>query len=55
MKIDQQIYMIAPTINKLDPGKQVMMHCYDFKSQDNQNVPKYTLHVVDSSDKTLIA
>ena len=35
VKIDQQIYMIAPSIQQLDAGKQVEMHCFDFKSADN--------------------
>ena len=55
IKVDQQIYMIAPTIKNLDSGRQIEMHCFDYQSSDNQNVPKYTLHVVDSNDSKLIA
>jgi len=42
--------MIAPTIKNLDAGRQIEMNCFDFKSDVNQNVPKYTLHVVDNED-----
>ena len=31
------------------------MFCYDYKSTDNTKVPKYTIHVVDSSDATISA
>mmetsp|Transcript_9314 Transcript_9314/g.15703 ORF Transcript_9314/g.15703 Transcript_9314/m.15703 type:complete len:417 (-) Transcript_9314:351-1601(-) len=55
IKVDQQIYMIAPTLQVLDPGRQIEMHCFDFKSKENQKVPKYTLQVVDSSDAKLIS
>lgn len=35
IKVDQQIFMIAPTIKLLDPGRQIEMHCFDYKSKDN--------------------
>jgi len=35
IKVDQQIYMIAPTIKNLDPGRQIEMHCFDYQSTDN--------------------
>lgn len=35
----------------LESGRQIEMHCYDFKSEENQNVPKYTLYAVDSTNK----
>ena len=54
IKTDQQIYMIAPTLRKLDKGRQISMNCFDFKSEDNAQVPKYTLHVVDSNEDKLI-
>lgn len=47
--------MIAPKLKQLDPGRQIEMHCFDFKSTENQNVPKYTLHVVDAQEQSLIA
>jgi len=31
------------------------MHCYDYKSSDNTKVPKYTIHIVDSSDEEISA
>ena len=46
------MYMIAPTMKKLDPGRQIEMHVYDPKS-DNASVPKYFVHVVDSGDDKL--
>lgn len=55
IKLDQQIYMIAPTLKKLDKGKQVNMNVYDFASSENDKVPKYTLYVVDSDDSDLLA
>lgn len=32
IKIDQQVYMIAPRMKQIEPGKQIEMLCYDFKS-----------------------
>lgn len=32
IKTDQQIYMIAPTLKRLSPGRQIEMHCFDYKS-----------------------
>lgn len=55
IKVDQQIYMISPTLKKLDKGKQIHMNCFDFASNENDKVPKYTLHVVDSDDIKLLA
>jgi spermidine synthase len=54
IKVDQQIYMIAPTLRRLDKGRQIQMNCYDFSSTDNDRVPKYNLHVVDSEDPALL-
>ena len=31
------------------------MHCFDFKSTDNQKVPKYTLYVVDNKEIEVLA
>ncbi len=31
------------------------MNCFDFNSQDNQNVPKYTIHVVDSETEQILS
>ena len=45
--------MIAPTLKQLDGGRQIEMHCFDYKS-DNKNVPKYYLHVIDSNDTELL-
>ena len=55
VKVDQQIYMIAPSLKNLDPERDIQMNCFDYKSTDNQNVPKYVINVVDSKDATLIA
>jgi hypothetical protein len=44
--------MIAPTLKNLDGEKDIQMHCYDYSS-GNQNVPKYTIHIVDTRDKDL--
>lgn len=30
------------------------MNCFDYKSEDNTNVPKYVIHIVDSGDKNLL-
>ena len=30
------------------------MNCFDYKSEENQNVPKYVIHIVDSKDKALL-
>ena len=30
IKVDQQIYMIAPTLKMLDKGRQIEMNCFDF-------------------------
>lgn len=30
------------------------MNCFDFSSTENDKVPKYVLHVIDSDDKALI-
>jgi len=46
--------MIAPTMKVLDPERDIQMNCFDYKSEDNQNVPKYVIHVVDSKDKNLL-
>lgn len=35
VKVDQQIFMIAPTMQNLDAGRQIEMHCFDFKSSEN--------------------
>lgn len=53
IKVDQQIYMIAPTLKQLDGEKDIQMHCFDYSSA-NQNVPKYTINVVDTKDEGLI-
>jgi hypothetical protein len=44
--------MIAPTLKTLDSGRQIEMHCIDYKS--NLKVPKYIIHIVDSDDKELL-
>ena len=46
--------MINPTLKKLDKGKQIHMNCFDFASKENDKVPKYTLHIVDSDDEKLL-
>ena len=45
--------MIAPKLKQLDPGRQIEMHVYDQKV--NAKIPKYTIHVVDSSSPELSA
>ena len=52
IKVDQQIYMIAPTLKELDLGRQIQMNCFDFVN--NKKLPKYTLHVVDSQEAKLL-
>ena len=32
IKVDQQIYMIAPTLKNLDGERDIAMHCYDYSS-----------------------
>jgi ubiquinone/menaquinone biosynthesis C-methylase UbiE len=32
IKVDQQIYMIAPTLKNLDGQRDIAMHCYDYSS-----------------------
>ena len=49
IKVDQQIFMIAPTLRAATPGKQISMDVYDFAV--NQNIPKYIIHIIDSNDK----
>lgn len=39
----------------LDQGKQIEMHVYDYSSEVNQKLPKYTLHLVDSNDPKLLS
>lgn len=34
---------------------QVEIFCYDHTSSENQNVPRFTLHVVDHSDPQVLA
>ena len=51
IKIDQQIYMIAPTMKAIDAGRQIEMHCFDYRADTNQQMPKYTLWVIDSEDE----
>ena len=43
--------MIAPTMKALDKGRQIEMHCFDYKATENQSLPKYTLWVVDNTDE----
>ena len=54
IKIDQQIYMIAPRLKALDSGRNIEMHCYDYSNKGSQNIPRYTLVVTDSEDSKLI-
>ena len=53
IKVDQQIYMIAPTLKELTGEKDIQMHCFDYSST-NQNVPKYTINIVDTRDEGLL-
>ena len=55
IKTDQQIFMIAPTLKRLSPGRQIEMHCYDYKSEVSQTLPKYTLHCVDSNEESMVS
>ena len=54
IKVDQQIFMIAPTLKNLDKGRQIQMNCFDFASEENDKVPKYSLYVIDSDDRSLM-
>ena len=35
IKVDQQLFMIAPTLKVLDPERDIQMNCFDYKSEDN--------------------
>ena len=34
IKVDQQIYMIAPTLKELNGEKDIQMHCFDYTSSN---------------------
>lgn len=53
IKVDQQIFMVAPTLKQLDGERDISMLCFDQKA--NAKLPKYTIYVVDSKDADLRA
>lgn len=54
IKTDQQMYMINPDFKSLHKARQIIMNCYDFASEDNNKVPKYIIHMIDSDDIKLL-
>jgi len=47
--------MISPTLKTLDKGREIQMNVFDFKSTENQKVPKYAIYVVDSKEEKLVS